>query len=251
MNDPFGGKQVDRNSASPLYRQVKEILLDSLTREVYRVGDTLPTEAVLQSRFKVSSITVRQALRELAAMGYVRRQAGRGTFVTRSMIEDTYSRPVGSFLQMLQEAGHQTKYQVLRFEWENSSDHIAKILKIAPQRPVLRIDRLLYADGKPVAYSQNWIKLDRVHCKFDREDLSDISIWDVLDKHTDLAFADGERILQAIGASATEAKLLGLKRNAPLMLTEITLRDRDARPVVTTRTVHVGEFYRFQTSVRR
>lgn len=251
MTDPFGGKQVNRNSGSSLYEQLKEILLDALAREVYRVGDRLPTEAELQRRFKVSSITVRQALHELSSLGYVRRQAGRGTFVIRSMIEDTYARRVGSFLQMLQTAGHQVTSQILHFDWESPSDHIAQILQITPRTQILRVDRVMFADGKPVAYSKNWIKINRDDCKFTRENLRDISIWDALDQYTHLAFADGERILQAVGASAAEAKLLRLKKNAPLMLTEVTLRDRTGTAVVTTRTVHVGEFYRFQTIVRR
>ena len=47
-------------------------------------GDKFYTEAELIKMFNVSSITVVRALNELAADGYIVRQQGKGTFVSRA-----------------------------------------------------------------------------------------------------------------------------------------------------------------------
>ena len=46
-------------------------------------GAKLPSEAMLQAAFKVSRITVRQALAELASEGLIETVNGKGSFVTR------------------------------------------------------------------------------------------------------------------------------------------------------------------------
>jgi GntR family transcriptional regulator len=51
------------------------------------VDTRLPPERQLAAHFQVSLMTVRQALAELAAEGWVERVPGRGTFVRRPRVE--------------------------------------------------------------------------------------------------------------------------------------------------------------------
>jgi len=68
-------------NAAPLYRQVKEILLQRIARGDWQPGALLPAEPKLGQELGVSPGTVRKALDELAALKLVVRQQGRGTFV--------------------------------------------------------------------------------------------------------------------------------------------------------------------------
>jgi len=74
---------LNRDLPVPLYHQVKTLILREIEAGRWRPEDQLPTEDELGDRFKVSKITVRQALRDLAELGYIRREQGRGTFVQR------------------------------------------------------------------------------------------------------------------------------------------------------------------------
>ena len=65
---------------SPLYRQIKELLVQSLDRGEWKPGELIPSEIDLAARFQVSQGTVRKAVDELAAEHLLRRQ-GKGTFV--------------------------------------------------------------------------------------------------------------------------------------------------------------------------
>ena len=64
------------------YRVVADSLLREIERGDYAVGDQLPTERSLESRFKVSRIVIRQAMGLLESEQIIRREPGRGTFVT-------------------------------------------------------------------------------------------------------------------------------------------------------------------------
>lgn len=66
------------------FEETVERLLEGIKLGIYACGDRLPAERELASRLGVSRVTVRDALRELAAARYVETRRGRfgGTFVT-------------------------------------------------------------------------------------------------------------------------------------------------------------------------
>ncbi|WP_312171075.1 GntR family transcriptional regulator [Microbacterium sp.] len=65
-----------------LYKRVYESLRESISRGEYAVGDRLPSEAELSSRFEVSPITVKRALELLRTDGMIMRRPRIGTVVT-------------------------------------------------------------------------------------------------------------------------------------------------------------------------
>src|SRR3954469_22463285 len=79
---------LKRGAAMPLYHQLKASLMRDIDGGRWRPGEQLPTEDALMTRFQVSKITVRQALRDLQQLGYIRREQGRGTFVQGPPIEE-------------------------------------------------------------------------------------------------------------------------------------------------------------------
>jgi len=67
------------------FKETVERLLEGVKLGVYAPGDRLPPERELTRRLGISRITLREALRELAAAGYVETKRGRfgGTFILR------------------------------------------------------------------------------------------------------------------------------------------------------------------------
>jgi GntR family transcriptional regulator len=66
---------------SPLYQQIKSLILQALQAGQWKPGDLIPSEIELAGRFRVSQGTVRKAIDELAAEHLLVRRQGRGTFV--------------------------------------------------------------------------------------------------------------------------------------------------------------------------
>jgi len=71
-----------RTRSQPLYRQLVDDLTRKMSSGVWAAGDKLPSERSLCDQYEVSQITVRRALRELAALGRVYSHHGLGWFVS-------------------------------------------------------------------------------------------------------------------------------------------------------------------------
>lgn len=70
-----------RQSRSPLYLQIAEILRQNLDRGVWTPGNLLPTISDLSAEYSVAKITVRQAVKILEEEGLLESRRGRGTTV--------------------------------------------------------------------------------------------------------------------------------------------------------------------------
>lgn len=74
-------EKIPRISRSPLYMQVRQILLSQIQSGDWRPGQQIPTEPVLASQFDVSIGTIRKAIDSLVNDGLILKKEGIGTFV--------------------------------------------------------------------------------------------------------------------------------------------------------------------------
>ena len=68
----------------PKYQLIQNSLRQQIISGKFENGDKFYTEAELTKLYNVSSITVIRAVNELVKDGYLIRQQGKGTFVSRS-----------------------------------------------------------------------------------------------------------------------------------------------------------------------
>ena len=71
---------VDRRNQEKLYIQIMRLLVDEIGKQTWRVGERIPSENELGVRYGVSKITIRQALTNLAADGYLMKVQGADSF---------------------------------------------------------------------------------------------------------------------------------------------------------------------------
>ena len=76
-DNPAVGTSTVAASFSPLYQQIKGLVLQSLQAGEWKPGDTIPSEFELAARYKVSQGTVRKAIDELAAQNLLVRRQGK------------------------------------------------------------------------------------------------------------------------------------------------------------------------------
>lgn len=87
---------IDKESL-PLYLQVKMTLKEEIENGKYPRGSLIPAEPQLEKIFHVSRITIRQAITELEAEGYVKKARGKGTTVTYSSRINESANAIRSF----------------------------------------------------------------------------------------------------------------------------------------------------------
>lgn len=136
---------IPQPNPTPLYRQVKQILLQRIASGAWRPGDLLPAEPKLGQDLGVSSGTVRKALDELASEHLVTRQQGRGTFVATH----TPTSSLFHFFRLVDGQGRRvepTGRELAREQGPASADERAR-LQLPPRARVIRLKRLRRADG--------------------------------------------------------------------------------------------------------
>ena len=140
---------------SPLYQQIKGLLLKSLQDGEWKPGELIPSETELATRYGVSQGTVRKAIDELAAENLVDRKQGRGTFVaTHNEAKSEYR-----FLRLAadEEPGVKPKSTYLSVERVRASSQIAKLLDIKPSDSVFVVKRVMRFDGVPRIFDEIWL----------------------------------------------------------------------------------------------
>lgn len=73
--------QVDRDSDVPPFEQIVEMLRRAITSEQLKAGERLPAETKLAEQFGVARMTLRRAVQELRAEGFLVAASGRGVAV--------------------------------------------------------------------------------------------------------------------------------------------------------------------------
>jgi DNA-binding LacI/PurR family transcriptional regulator len=78
---------INKESPVPQYFQLQTWLMEQVDQGIFKPGDQIPTEKELCEMTGLARATVRQAIGNLASMGYLERQRRRGTFVRDRGIE--------------------------------------------------------------------------------------------------------------------------------------------------------------------
>lgn len=206
----------DRPLSAPLYQEVKQKLLESLRGGEWKAGDIIPAEKRLCERYGVSVGTLRKAVDELAAENILMRHQGRGTFVT-SHSPDRY---MFGFFHICGKDGRKEYPEVefVSLALEKADADSARRLGVRTGAKVYRIINRLSLAGKPVIVDDILLPerffggLTESHVRDRRT-----TLYQLYQDSFGVAVLRTEERLQAQGASAGVAGLLGIDAGTPML----------------------------------
>jgi len=206
-------------SFSPLYQQIKDLIVASLQAGEWQPGHAIPSEMELAERYKVSQGTVRKAIDALAAENLVVRHQGRGTFVASHREEAVQYR----FLRLMPDDGNELilKSKFLSCETVAASEDLAKKFNIKNKDALVLIQRVQTFKGRPVVYESIYLVANR----FKGITLERLNNWPgPLYGFYESEFAThmvrAEEHLKAIAANSEVAEHLSLAKAAPVLFVE-------------------------------
>jgi len=240
---------IDRDSPFPLYHQLRQILLGMIQDGRFGAEQPIPTEVELQEQYGVSRITVRRTLGELTNEGYLLRQPGKGTFVIGSKLLDR-SGKLGGFAEDLRSRNMQVSSRILQFEQIAAPQHVAEQLDVEPGRPLLLYQRLIIADGAPIALSTCFANLPP-EFSVTAEELESDSIFPLLDEKYDDVLRHGERTIEAVILLPDAARSLEVKPFIPALYNNLIAFDEANRPILLAQTVYRGDRYKHYCPINR
>jgi GntR family transcriptional regulator len=197
----------------------------------------LPSEAQLCDEFGVSRMTARAAVQRLVQDGLVYRVPGRGTFVAESRANRTAGH-ILSFSDEMRRRGRVPSSRVIERRERRATDDEARRLGA---RDVVVLRRVRLADGKPLALERAVFPAGRMSDALDT-DLENESLFEAL-VTAGLVPTSGSAALAAEAATAEDARLLRVRKGAPLLVERRLIHDQDGEPLEWTESRYVGSRY--------
>ena len=217
-------------SFSPLYQQIKSLLLHSLQTAEWKPGESIPSEIELAARFKVSQGTVRKAIDELAQENHLVRRQGKGTFVATHAEERTQYR----FLRLMPDDGVDGRLQrrLLECRRMRAPAEVARALDLKAGDAAVQIRRVLLSSGEGVVLDEIWLP----GALFKGLTADKLAGWrgpmyGLLEAEYGVRMVRAEEKIRAVAAVPDDAALLGVDPGAPLLLVERLAFTYGDRPV--------------------
>jgi len=215
---------------SPLYRQIKALLVQSLDRGEWKPGEAIPSELDLAARFQVSQGTVRKAIDELAAENLLLRRQGKGTFVATHQEARVRYR----FLRLAPDEGQPAVAQsnILECRRVRAPQDVVRSLELRAGDSAVLIRRLLSFDGVPTVLDEIWLPgvLFR-GLTLERLTRNRGPLYAFFETAFGVSMIRADEKLRAVAASAEAAQILDVPEGSPLMQVERVSYTYGGRPV--------------------
>lgn len=244
------GKAIDFDNNIPYYIQLVAILKENITSGEWKVGQRIPSEPELCEIYRVSRTVVRQALGEIELDGLIIRRKGKGTFVAEKKINEGLVQKLMGFYQDMVDRGLKPVTQVLKHTIQPASQKISEYLKIPAGTPVFCIERLRFVEEEPINLVTTYIPYSLCP-RLGEFDLSNQSLYHVLENEFGLELSHGSRTIEAVPANKYQAHLLQVNECDPLLLLNSVTYLRDGTPLEYFHAVHRGDRSRFEVELVR
>lgn len=215
---------------SPLYRQIKTLILQALEAGEWRPGQAIPSEQELAARFSVSQGTVRKAIDEMAADNLLVRKQGKGTYVA----SHNDPRALFRFLRLVPNDGDLSHPQSLPLDcWRaKAGQEASRMLSIELGAPIIIIRRLLKFAQKPVVIDEIYLP-GEVFPGLNLETLQEWngSLYSLFESRFGLRMIRAQERIRAVGADRSTSEVLKVPENTPLLSVERVTYTYGDKPV--------------------
>ena len=207
---------------SPLYQQIKGLILKSLQGGEWKPGEAIPSEMDLAVRYRVSQGTVRKAIDELAADNLLVRRQGKGTFVDTHAEKHAQYR----FLKLVPDSGDQSSEgpadrQITECKRIRATAEIAKLLNLRTGDPVWQAQRVLSFSGVPTILEDIWLPAAPFK-GLTAERLADYhgSMYALFETEFGVRMVRAVEKIRSLPANLLHSSLLKIEQNTPLLSVE-------------------------------
>ena len=204
---------------SPLYRQIKALLLQRLESGEWRPGEAIPSEAELAVHFNVSQGTVRKAIDELAAEHLLLRRQGKWTFVASHDDPRAFFR----FLRLVPLSGGIEQARSVPLEcWRaKAGPEVARMLELNIGDQIIIVRRILEFAARPAVVDEIYLP-GSIFGNLTLDMLKEYegSLYSFFENRFGVRMIRAEERLRAVPADRASAELLKVAEGSPLLSVE-------------------------------
>ena len=219
---PPSGSGAATPAFSPLYQQIKALILHSLQHGEWKPGEAIPSEIELAARFRVSQGTVRKAIDELASENLVMRRQGKGTFVATHAERHVQYR----FLKLQPDVGDAriegpAQRSILECRRIRATADIARMLALRAGDPVMQARRVLSFSHVPTILEDIWLP-GQAFKGLTAEQMADYQgpTYAMFELDFGVRMVRAQEKIRAVLPDESQAESLGIPTGTPLLSVE-------------------------------
>jgi GntR family transcriptional regulator len=235
----------------PLPHQVRDQVLELLVRDKYGPGDRIPTEQQLLTLFQVSRPTLREGLRILEQERILRSKHGSGRYLLAKPDEIAVEiTELQSVTELLAGRNIRARTQVLEAKQIPSRKRVAEALNLELREPVIKIERIRYANQEPIIYSLDLIPCKLAKTKWTPADFKN-SLLEFLEKRWGIFIDHTQTTIHAITLDKELATRIKVAPGLSWVLLEQINFDALGTPIIYSEDYHRGNAITFYVTRQR
>jgi DNA-binding GntR family transcriptional regulator len=245
-------KTVDRASLQKLYVQMYSIIKEKIEKLEWPRGSQIPTEDELCKNYDVSKATVRNAVSELVRNGYLKKQQGKGTFVTYA-VQDLGVTMKTKLTEDMFGEGVKAKKEVLAKGMKLPSEEARAVLQgrgYEEHHDLYYILCRRVVNGETAYLEESYVPRS-VFPGIGEEDVCCKPFYDLIQEKGAQKIFKVVQTIELSEARGEAASLLKVHDGAPALLLHRLLIGVDSRPIAYTRLMGIGTKYKIMTEFER
>lgn len=233
------------------YEQMAKDLQERITSGKVAVGDSLPTEAELCKKYRVSRYTAREALRQLRDAGLITRRPRAGTTVASAQTRSAFSQQISSAADLFRYATD-TRFIIEHRERIKASGEDLAVLECRRGQEWIKLSGIRRRPGiaTPICLINVYLNIALAGLE-KRIPRSSGVIYSQVEKALGVRIAwIGQRI-EAVGLGAEEARRLDAKAGACGLRIRRYYYDGTDRLLEVSDSLHAGNCFAYEMRLRR
>jgi GntR family transcriptional regulator len=204
---------TNHRNGEPAYRRIQNAIRKRIETGKLRAGDVVESERELARIHKVSLMTARHALADLAREGVVERRHGAGTFVAPPKI---HFNKLMSYTEQMASRGLSARSKVIRLSCDETDAEIAARLSLPAVSPLAVVERVRQAADEPFALETCYLSADEFP-GLAAPALERGSLFSTLEREYGVTLAYSDEEIDATDADQRTSDLLSIPRGTPML----------------------------------
>ncbi len=201
----------------PLYRQLTNRLRTPIESGLLQPGSSLPREADLATRFGVSLITVRQALRDLEGEGLIKKRTAKPATVA---MPQTRSKAL-EFQSLSAIAASSVDRRLIIKSYRKERSALAcEVFALPPATACFCLRAVLLVNDQPITQTAFYFP-PAIGSRLKRADFDDVVVFRAVQRHLGITLARAQIKVRAEIADEALADTLGYDVGGPILATEM------------------------------
>ena len=236
-------------SSVPLHTQLRDVLRARILDGQYPQGSQMPSESELGALFRVSRITVRQALGDLQKEGLIFKIHGKGTFVAKPKTFQNVSTLQG-LAESMTGRGFEVINRLLSFKFIAADKLVAERLKLTEGEEVVQIKRVRLINREPVSLEITYLP-KALGERLEKADLVTRDIFLILENDCALTLGHADLAIDAVLADSDLTQALEVEPGSPIMRIERLTHTADGAPLDFEHLYYRGDAFQYRLRIDR